>query len=119
MEFMIVESHDQIETQGKFRIAIAIPLTEDPKHFQLTKVMLNHDPLASQRMVSLLLLLGQRMIFRFLERVVGSFYESLLGSECVVGKLIVLEQRKVMLAARTKGVFTISAVFWVGISCVF
>ena len=51
--------------------AITMPLTEDLKHFQLAKNVLNHvnhDPFASQWPIFLLPLLSQRTVFRFLER---------------------------------------------------
>ena len=67
VKLKVVNGSDQIETDSKSRSTIAIPLTQDPKYFQLAKNMLNHDSLASQRLVFLLFLLGQRMIFGFLD----------------------------------------------------
>jgi hypothetical protein len=68
VEFKVVNGSDQVEAQRKPCSAIAIPLTQDTKHLQFAKNMLNDDPLTSQRPIFLLLLLGQRMIFGFLER---------------------------------------------------
>jgi len=110
-EFEVVNGSDQIETDSKSGSAIAIPLTQDPKYFQLAKNMLNHDSLASQRLVFLLFLLGQRMIFRLLERglaILVKVCQTLVTSICQNsnvlsnGKFLVLEQLKVMLTALTK-----------------
>ena len=74
--------------------------------------MLNHNALASQRPISLLLLFRQSMIFGFLERglaVLMQFCQALVASISqdpnVLGKVefIVLEQLEVMLAALAKG----------------
>jgi hypothetical protein len=67
VEFKVVNRGDQVEAQRKSRSPITIPLTQDTKHFQLAKNMLNHNPLSSQRTITLLFLLGQRMIFGFLD----------------------------------------------------
>ncbi len=47
VEFTIVNSSDQIETDGKSGSTIAIAFTQDAKDLQLAKNMLDHDPLAS------------------------------------------------------------------------
>jgi chemotaxis methyl-accepting protein methylase len=123
VEFKVVECSDQIETQGKSGSAIAIPLTQNTKHFQFAKNMLNHNPLASQRTVFLLFLFGQRMIFGFLERRLTVFMQ--VGQALVPSirqdsnvlcnvKVLVLEQLKVMLAAITKGSGYDFGRFWVG-----
>jgi hypothetical protein len=67
VEFKVVNRGDQVEAQRKSRSPITIPLTQDTKLFQLVKNMLNHNPLSSQRTITLLFLLGQRMIFGFLD----------------------------------------------------
>lgn len=67
VEFKVVNRGDQVEAQRKSRSPITIPLTQDTKHFQLAKNMLNHNPLSSQRTITLLFLLGQRMKFGFLD----------------------------------------------------
>ena len=74
--------------------------------------MLNHDPLASQRPIFLLLLLGQRMILRFLERrlaILMKVCQTLVTSIrqdpnvlCNV-KFVVFEQLEVMFTALAKG----------------
>lgn len=56
VEFKVVNRGDQVEAQRKSRSPITIPLTQDTKHFQLVKNMLNHDPLSSQRTITLLFL---------------------------------------------------------------
>jgi hypothetical protein len=74
--------------------------------------MLNHDSLASQRPIFLLLFLGQRMILGFLERRLAVFMQvcqTLVPSICQDpnmlsnDKFLVLEKLKVMLAALAKG----------------
>src|SRR5512133_514345 len=74
--------------------------------------MLNHTPLTSQRPIFLLLLLGQRLIFRFLERRLAVFMKvcqalvtSVSQDPDVLGyvQFIVLEKLEVMLAALAKG----------------
>ena len=74
--------------------------------------MLNHNPLASQRTIFLLLLFGQRMILRFFERclaILMKFCQTLVPSVCQDLNMlrnvqsIVLEKLKVMLAALAKG----------------
>ena len=74
--------------------------------------MLNHDPLASQQPIFLLLFLGQRMILGFLERRLAVFMQvcqALVPSICQDpnmlgnGKFLILEKLKVMLAALAKG----------------
>src|SRR6185503_18959672 len=73
--------------------------------------MLNHNPLASQRTISLLLLLGQRMILRFLERGLAVLIEFCQALVTSIGQnsnvlsnvqFVVLEKLKVMLAALAK-----------------
>jgi hypothetical protein len=74
--------------------------------------MFNHNPLASQRPVFLLLLLGQRMIFGFLERglaVLMNTCQTLISSirqdlnlVCNL-KLAILEKLEMMLATPVKG----------------
>jgi hypothetical protein len=112
VEFEVVNRSDQVEAQRKSRSAIAIPLTQDAKDLQLSENMLNHDPLASQRTISLFLLFGQRMIFGFLERglaVFMKFGQALVTSICqdpnvrCNSEFVILEKLKVMLVATTKG----------------
>ena len=112
VEVKVVNRSNQVETQGKSLSTIAIPLTQDTKHFQLAKNMLNHNPLSSQRPVALLLLLRQGMIFGFLERglaILMKFCQTLVPSvrqdPNVLRNVqsIVLEKLKVMLATLAKG----------------
>ena len=74
--------------------------------------MLNHDPLASQRTISLLFLFGQRMVFGFLERglaVLMQLCQTLVTSFCQDQHMlyniqfVVLEKPKAMLFALAKG----------------
>ena len=76
---------DQIEAQGKPLSAIAVPFTQNTKHFQFAKNMFNQNSFTSQRFVSLFLPLGQWMILGFLERCLAvfmEFCESLVTSIC-------------------------------------
>ena len=111
VEFKVVNRSDQIETDSKSRSTIAIPLTQDTKDLQLAKNMLNHDPLSSQRTISLLLLFRQRMIFGFLDRglaIFMKFCQALVGSIRQEPNMLrkvefrLLEKLKVMLATITK-----------------
>jgi len=112
VEFKVVNSSDQIETQGKSLSAIAIPLTQDTKHLQLAKNMLNQDPLASQGTISLLLLFCERMIFGFLERCLAVFMKVGQALVASIGQdpnvlrhleFIVLEKLEVVFATIAKG----------------
>ena len=109
---MVVNCSNQVEAQRKSGSTIAIPLTQDAENFQLLKNMLNHDPLTSQRTISLLLLFGQRMIFGFLERrlaVFMKFCQALVTcirqDPNVLGNIefVILEKLKIMLATLRKG----------------
>ena len=111
MEFKVVKRSDQVETDSKSRSTIAIPFTQDAKHFQLSKNMLNHNPLASQRTIFLLFLFGQGMIFGFLERglavlmkVCQALVTSIRQDLYVFGNVefLLLEKLEVMLATMTK-----------------
>src|SRR5215211_448411 len=112
VEFKVVNSRDQVETQGKSLSAIAILLTQDPKHFQLAKNMLNQNSLSSQCPVFLLLLFGQRMIFGFLERrlaIFMKFCQTLVARICQNSNMLcnveflVLEKLEVMFATLAEG----------------
>jgi hypothetical protein len=112
VEFKVVNCSDQVETQSKSRSAIAIALTQETKDFQLAKIMVNHDPLASQRTIMLQLLFRQRMIFGFLERglaVLMQFCQALIASIRQVPNILrnvefrILEKLRVMLAPLAKG----------------
>ena len=112
VEFTVVNCSDQVEAQRKSCSAIAIPFMQDAKDSQLAKNMLNHDPLSSQPMISLLLLFGQRMILGFLERGLAVFMKfcqalvtSIRQDPNMLGKVefVILEKLKVRFAALAKG----------------
>jgi hypothetical protein len=111
VEFKVVNSSDQIETQSKSLSAIAIPLAQDTKDFQLTENMLNHNPFPSQSAISLFFSLRQSVVFGFLDRCLAvfmKFCQALVPSICqdakVFGKItaIVLEQLKIVFAPITE-----------------
>lgn len=109
--FNAVNGSDEVEAQSKPFSTIAIPLTQNTKHFQFTEYMLNHNPFPRQTLVALFFSLCQSMVFRFLEgcgAVLMKFRQTLIASIRQNTKIfkeltgIIFEQLEVMFASMTK-----------------